>query len=263
MRRPISATLKVVAVGFVLAVAGCAPVPTGIVYQPAAETSDEQARSELLAAFGAQYGVPISMEMVMGDVLTMTGSTDPTNGAAHMSMSIQDGMMRLNMEVIVIVPDMWMNMGEAGPMLGLETPWVHIDMTQYTQSLFPFMGTDLGSLMGFDPTLINESIIDVAKVDDVTFEGELDPLAMDAAMMGGEALDPSGPALTVPFTAVVDDQGRLVRMSFTIPGAPPGVPDTMEASFYDYGVPVEISPPPADEVGPMPEELLELFGAGG
>src|SRR5690606_26571379 len=123
MRRPISATLKVVAVGFVLAVAGCAPVPTGIVYQPAAETSDEQARSELLAAFGAQYGVPISMEMVMGDVLTMTGSTDPTNGAAHMSMSIQDGMMRLNMEVIVIVPDMWMNMGEAGPMLGLETPW--------------------------------------------------------------------------------------------------------------------------------------------
>lgn len=260
MRRSISSLVTGVVVGLVLAVAGCtsSTSPAG---QPTPGPSSVDPKTELLAAFEALYEQPVSLSLVLGDLMTLTASGDPETGAARMSASVQDGPVPIDMEVVTIPPDMWMNFGELAPVFGLETPWVHIDLNEYAEVMFPFPTSDPKSLMGFSPSMMEAGLVTVRKVDEVTFEGELDAVAMSEFMVG-TTLDLSASVPAFPFTAVVDDQGRLVRLSLTIPDMPPGVPDTMEFTYFDFGVPVEISPPPADEVSPMPEELLQMFGTG-
>src|SRR5690606_40994765 len=98
------------------------------------------------------------------------------------------------------------------------------------------------------------------KVDDHTFEGEIDPLAGFTVTLGD--LTPPKFAIdefpfTFTFTAVLDD-GQLTRLHLTVV-TPSGVSGTIEVRYLDHGVPVDIPPPPDEEVSDMPAEVFEWF----
>ena len=63
-------------------------------------------------------------------------------------------------------------------------------------------------------------------------------------------------AQNVPFTAGLDDQGRLSVLTIQIPKAQP-----LEVLYTDYGAPVQVSNPPAGQVTEAPDSLYNSLGS--
>lgn len=193
------------------------------------------------------------IEMTMGDLLNGTGQVDAPNGAAQMAISSSAEGQALDIEMILTPSDMWMSLGDLGAMMGVETPWMHVDLSQLGED--GFMGLKPGETDFAQTTQLLQAITEVEQVDDVTFQGEIDPSKAEEGMIDQEML---GDAATVPFTATLDDQGRLTQIALDLPDME-GMPDSMVVRYYDFGQPVEIGPPPAEEVSEMPPELYDAL----
>lgn len=250
MHRLMGRTAIGLAAVLTLAVTGCAEDNGG----GGADTGDPTL--ELTSSVEVLNSESFKMDMSMGDLMTATGAMDAASGAGEMSMSIGGAQMgmTMDMEIVFEHPDMWMNMGELGAQMGLETSWVHLDLSQVGGDGFMGITPGEGDLANTAGML--EGMVEVEKVDDRTFEGEIDMAKASGSMPGGDMPDDMG---TVPFTATLDDEDRLTHMSLTIPEMQ-GMPEqTMDVRYYDFGAPVEITPPPEDEVTEMPAEMYESF----
>lgn len=230
-----------------LTVTGCAAA-TGT------DESEQTDPSVVLASSADALGdEPAAFEMTMGDVMTMTGVFDPANEAGEMTMSFDADGMQMEMQFVVIETDVWMNMGEIGQLMGAETPWMLIDLSRLGPDALGFEPGD-SDLMGATEML--QSLGEVEQVDDHTFEGTIDLTATSNTMVDDDLLDLVGEdAANLAFTATIDDQDRLSTISIELPSIPGLGVETIDMRFFDYGSPVEITPPPADQVSEMPAEL--------
>ncbi|MEO3744374.1 hypothetical protein [Plantactinospora sp. B5E13] len=64
----------------------------------------------------------------------------------------------------------------------------------------------------------------------------------------------------MPFTAKVDEQGRLTEISVDTKSVSPMLGE-MRVAYDNFGKPVEIRKPDPSEVSDMPDELLGLMNA--
>ena len=62
-------------------------------------------------------------------------------------------------------------------------------------------------------------------------------------------------AVNVPFTAGLDDQGRLSTLTINLPQGKP-----LEVRYSDYGSPVNVSRPVASEITEAPDSLYTSLG---
>jgi hypothetical protein len=158
-------------------------------------------------------------------------------------------------------------------------PWVEIDL----QALAQEEGFDLGSLRGLsqtDPSQVlrylqaaSDDIEEVGEEDvrgvgttryrisiDVDKVAQLAPVEARAAI---EALLAESGLETIPAEVWIDGDGLVRRIELAYEGMEftPGQKGdmTLRVELYDYGVGVEVQPPPADQVMPF-QELLELGG---
>lgn len=255
MQPPIRRTrlgLSGIIAGLALAVTGCATGGT-----TGQATGDDPAlllRSSAEAIGDQTY----RMEMTVGALMTATGSVDPATGAGEMTMTFTQGGTGLEIRIVFTEADMWMNAGELGELLGAGTPWMHVDLSRLGPD--GFMGIEPGAADPSGATRLLRGLDDVRQIDDHTFEGEIDLTGASTAMLDERSLAMLGED-SVPFTATIDDQDRLTHLSVDFPqveGAE-GLVDTVEVRLSDFGAPVEITPPPADQVSPVPEELYELL----
>jgi len=198
------------------------------------------------------------MEMTMGDIMSATGAMDPAAGTGTVTMSIAAEGMEMNIETIFTDTDVWTSLGDLGAILGVEATWMHID-----QSRLPaegFMGVKPGETDLANAAEMLQALGNVEQVDEHTYRGELDVTKGDQTLFDEEMLNALGDGATsVPFTATLDDQGRLTHMVIDFPELPDFPASTMELHYFDFGAPVEISPPPADEVTEMPDEFYQMF----
>lgn len=214
----------------------------------------------------------MAMTMTMG-----SGSSAVTvTGEGEFDMASKRGRMTMDMGSIPGAAGSTMDMVYDGTIMYMKfppglvpssKPWIKLDLQKAGEEL----GIDLGALSSSasqnDPTqflnYLNGVSSDVKKVgtEDVRgtstthYKATIDmrkaaeTLGPDAAPSVQKLIDQMGQA-TMPAEYWVDGDGlaRRVKMKMDPDGKGPGPSATMTYELYDFGAPVNVSPPPAREV---------------
>lgn len=248
-------------VALALAVTACAGEQTGDADQGVPATTGAPAADPKLALASSADALqqePFRMEMAMGDLMSATGAMDPAAGAGSVEMTIVAQGTELTIETRFTEADAWINLGDMGALLGAEAAWMHIDQSQLPEG--GFMGVAPGETDMANTAEMLQSLGTVEQVDERTFQGEIDVSQGESGLIDEEMLSAMGDEAThLPFTATLDDQGRLASMVIEFPAMPDFPAGSLEIRYFDYGTPVEVSPPPADEVSEMPPEFYQMF----
>jgi hypothetical protein len=102
-----------------------------------------------------------------------------------------------------------------------------------------------------------KGLVAVETAGDCRFQGTLD---LTRAVPAATGTQPDrDPAAIVRFTAIIDKQHRLTSMGYTLPASSglPALPTTV--TFSTFGVPQQITAPPAAEVSDAPESVRQVF----
>jgi hypothetical protein len=217
-------------------------------------TSSKDPALQLASSVEALNEESFKVEVTMGDLMTATGAVDGPGRAGRMAMSLGMEGQSLDMEVIFTETDMWMNMGDLGTLLGAEKPWMHLDLSQLGGD--GFMGLKPGETDFAGTAKMMKAVTNVERVDDTTIRGEIDVTKVEDTVVDEEML---AGQTTLSFTATLDDQGRLTQLEVDLPETQGVSVGTLVVRYYDFGQPVDVSPPPADEVSEAPAQLYQMF----
>lgn len=255
-RLTVSGLALVTALSF--GVAGCkdtgtdSAAPAGGNSAAATSAAPQQDPKEALAAAAGKLGkdtVKVTMKMSGG--LDATGVMDPTARKAQMAMNVSAGAQKLKIDVVTLDKDIYLKMTGAPSM---PKKWMHVDAAKVKS------GGTLDVMPEGDPAgaskMIN-TVVDVQRNGEHGFKGTLDLTKSPSA--NATALKALGDkAKTVPFTATVDDQGRLTDMTVQMSALQPGAGD-LKTTYSDFGAPVSVAKPPASQTMEAPKELLGIF----
>ena len=222
----------------------------------AASTTPVDASAELAAAAKKLEAQSLRIALAMPGAMDVSGVADATNGRADLTMKGgQNGNSR-ELRMLLVGTDYYLQIvGPEAAGLGLgDGEWLHLDASAVpVDSPFnPKKIVDARTFLG--------GMAKVEKVGAGSFKGVLDLGTFEA----GSTVAPASPgpdAEQVPFTARVDDQGRLTEVVVDT-GAlnEPGAAGTaMKAQYSDFGAPVTVEAPAKDKVREMPPQLREAF----
>jgi len=233
--------------GLALAVTGCA-----------GDAPAEDPSLVLAASTQTLEEESFRFEMAAGDLMNATGAVDPAADAGSVTLSLAHGGMAMDVEAIVLGTEMWTNLGELGGLLGVEAQWLHIDQSRLGEDGFAGIEPEQLDLVGAAELL--KSLGTVEQVDEHTFRGEIEVVPGASTVFADQLLEALGEeSLTLEFVATVDDQDRLTELVVDLPRNEQVPAERLELRYFDFGSPVDISPPPADEVTEMPEAFYDMF----
>jgi hypothetical protein len=160
-------------------------------------------------------------------------------------------------EIRQLGPDVWIRLeGTVGTLLGADGQWLHIAAgTLPTTSNF-------NVLTGDDPAGVRVMVAaatEVRRTGPTGFAGVLDLTrtsrysAQTLAALGSKAS-------AVPFTAAIDRQGRLTRLTVELRSLVSGA-GAATTWFSDFGVAVQVDRPPAAESTELPSDLKSVIDA--
>jgi hypothetical protein len=221
------------------------------------EHADEpDAATELRTAAASFATETVRFEATMGEVMSMSGEVDPAAEAGRVTMT--SGMMGADMamEMIFIGDTIWLSIPAITAMFGIEEPWLRLDRSSLDNDDILGIRPGQSDVVGVTEMLV--SLGEVERVDDRTYRGTIDV----SGMSGGAAINDEFLAAAdedLEFTAVLDAQGRLSEMTVQMPTIPMIGDATLHTRFFDYGAPLQISPPPDDQVGEMVPGLLGML----
>ncbi len=228
---------------------------------PADETSPDETDTETEAAEGEKVAVAdfvgrlqaateaattASMTMTMdvsGATITSNGDVDYTTDPPSMAMKMTSPMGGGEMDIRFVDGTMYMNMGEMS-----QGKFYKLTLEEMSQAV----GADLTEQM--DPMKSIESF--TQGVDTITYLGtetvdgeKLEAYEMTLDTTKVDQLQGMGGQLPKKLTYQVwlDDEDRMRRTSMDM-----GKLGTMQMDVFDWGQPVDISAPPANQVTEMP-----------
>ncbi len=172
-----------------------------------------------------------------GGTLSMTGGLDPAGQAAVVHMSLSALGTSIELDDIARGDAIYLKLTGVP---GLSGRWMKVTPDVLSSSQRATFGA------GADPTgvaLLPTAIVTATEPSPGTITGTLDLSKTAGSLAFGRdriaALDGGGKA--VPFTATVDAQGRLTRM--TILAALGGQPVRIDSTYRDFGAPVVATAP--------------------
>lgn len=192
----------------------------------------------------------ISLHM---SLMTASGGVDPVARQGNLTMKIDIGSESVEYQIMTIDEDVFVRFGGVP---GVPEGWLRVDASEIEE------GGGLDILPKDDPMGANnliKGIVEVSRDGERGFAGTIDltksPTADPESMkMYGDKVR------SVPFTARVDEQGRLTEISVDTKGVSPLLGE-MRVAYDNFGKPVEIRKPDPSEVSDMPDELLGLMNA--
>jgi hypothetical protein len=244
--------------GVLAASCGTKVALAGNLASAAAHTASQTARVSMTATMATQ-GMSVSF--------TQTGAFDFAHSRGVLRMHGPGGMAS---EELFLSPRMYVRLpgGALGPLLRGKS-WIAINDAASgalgASLLGPFGSTDPRDLLS-SLTVISRSVTKLGTatirgVQVIHFRVSIDPAKAASRLprwqrAGFEAFARSlGPG-TIPADVWVDQQNLVRRVKLSLhppagPGAPAGTRLTQTADFYDFGVPVRVSAPPAAEVASL------------
>ena len=196
---------------------------------------------------------------IKSDALNGTGTADPTKKSVTLQAVGQEQGTSIKLDFVAVAPDLYakIDLGPLGAQLGVPSDkYLHIDATKLGPNPSLPIGIDgdpahvAGILAGLN---------DVKTTDGKTFTGTLDATKMTGdSAPDSDAIQKAGDkAKAIPFTAVVDDQGRLTDLK--VDGASIDPQLAIEVTFAGFGSVAGIAKPDAAQVVEAPDSVVQLF----
>lgn len=180
--------------------------------------------------------------------LRSTGNLDPRGDKAGVTFRLGGGS---SIDLRAVGEDAWVR---ATGVPGIDPgKWLHVAGERLAGTSFDPLPE--GDAAGASRYL--ERMADVTSTGDGTYRGTLDLTKAAASGVSVDVLGGKGDA--VPFTATVDDQGRLSSLTIDLTAVDPAL-GTVKTTYSGFGEPVTVTPPPANEVTEAPESLTRILG---
>jgi hypothetical protein len=265
-RRITGPALGILAV-FALGVSGCenagggaAPGSSAPVGTPSAPTSSSAADPAAAAALGRAAATlantSFKMTLTSGPGLRLTGTMDAPNGKGAAELKATGTNTDITVQSRLVGQDLYVQV----PGITKAGTWTRIDVSRLPE------GANLGLRPGqIDPANTAQllaSTTDVREVAPRSYQGTLD-LTKVAGVTGIDkvTVDKYGTAAEdVPFTAGLDEQGRLSALTIQLPAVNGRPAQPLEVLYTDYGIAVGELRPVASEVVEAPADLYTTLG---
>jgi hypothetical protein len=246
------------------AVAGCdngtatstasAP-PSSAAATPAVTTSssaDPAAVSALSKAVGLLDTQSFTVTATSGSGFKLTGAIDAPKGNATAQLTASGPNAEINIKTLLLGNDLYAQV----PGITKGNTWTHLDGSRLPAGAT--IGLKPGQIDPVGTANLLGTATDVSSTGPNAYAGSLD-LTKAAGMAGLSqvTIDSYGSAAQkVPFTATLDDQGRLTKMTVTPPQGQP-----IEVAYSGYGQPVSAARPAASEITEAPDSLYKSLGS--
>ncbi|MFB9235225.1 hypothetical protein ACFFWC_06685 [Plantactinospora siamensis] len=174
----------------------------------------------------------------------------------------------MDLDLVYIEPDSWVkatfngSAADSFPALkNYNGKYLHIDPTRAkgAQNLvFNFDQLDpAGS------AALTKAVVDVHQTGTGQYAGTIDLTKATDAKMADQALVTAlgAQANSLPFTATLDDQGRLNKLAIQVPATTKTKAQELTVTYSDYGAATAAQKPPAGETQEAPPELYQLFSS--
>ena len=245
------------AVGF--AATGCAKLSSGTNAAASTQPSPTLAPKDALLASTKTLASTSYKFTIKASGLTGQGAADPTTKAVAITMSGTEGGVSVRMDFVAINTDVYMKIdfGALNRQVGVDpAKYLHLDATKLGSN------SNLPVQPGGDPVEMNRilaGLVDVTTTDGRNFTGTLDlTKATGSSTLDAAAVAKAGDkAKTVPFTAVLDDNGRMTDLKIDGSGVAPAL--GIEVSFSDFGTAANVTKPDASQVVEAPDAVAQMF----
>jgi hypothetical protein len=194
--------------------------------------------------------------MTSGPALKVTGLLDAPNGKGTAELVASGTNTEITVKTLLLGQDLYVQV----PGVTKADTWTHLDVSRLPD------GADVGLRPGqIDPANTAQlltSTTDVQMVDSRSYRGTLD-LTKVAGVTGIDkvTVDSYGAAAqNVPFTAGLDDQGRLSALTIELPAVNGTPTKPLEVLYTDYGLTVTADAPPAAKIVEAPDSLYTTLG---
>ncbi|WP_344933188.1 hypothetical protein [Actinoplanes nipponensis] len=249
------------------AVTGCAADDTATPgASPAADTpsasaaptgsADPAAVAALAKATAALGTTSFKVSLTSGPGLKLTGLMDAPNGTGTADLTATGPNTEINVKTLLVGQDLYVKV----PGVTKGDTWTHVDVSRLPE------GADVGLRPGqIDPANTAQlltSTTDVQQADSRSYRGTLD-LTKAAGVAGVDQTlvkTWGAQAQNVPFTAGLDEQGRLSALTIQLPAVNGQQAQPLEVLYTDYGIKVEAQKPAATETTEAPDSLYTTLG---
>jgi hypothetical protein len=250
-----------------LAVAGCTANgdATPGASAPAAQTpsapagsgaADPAAAAALASATAALGNQSFRITLTAGPSVKFTGLIDAPHNKGTGTLNITGSNTDIQVKTLLVVQDLYVQV----PGVTKAGTWTHVDVSRLPE----------GANIGLRPDQIDPantaklltSTTDVQRVDSRSFRGTLD-LTKVAGITGVDQSTVTtwgDAAKNVPFTAGLDEQGRLSALTIQLPAVNGQQAQPLEVLYTDYGTTVDAQRPAPSEVVEAPDSLYSSLG---
>ncbi|MEV6298384.1 hypothetical protein AB0M02_03155 [Actinoplanes sp. NPDC051861] len=261
MRTPRLAGLGLAAAAAALAVAGCAnsstatpdsSAPASAPAAPAPSTSADPAAAQALAGATAKLGTTsFKMTLTAGAGFNLTALIDAPGSKGTAELTAEGTNTKLTVKSLLIGEDLYAQI----PGITKDGTWTHLDMTRLPEGAN--VGLRPGRIDPVDTANLISTNTDVHATGPSSYAGTVDlTKATGVAGLDKVTIEGYGPAAQrVPFTAGVDEQGRLSVLTLQLPQS-----TTLEALYTDYGTTVTAERPPTAQIVEAPEDVYRALG---
>ncbi|MGA3525995.1 hypothetical protein [Melissospora conviva] len=197
-----------------------------------------------------------------GDQVKGEGAVHMPSNSAHISMTIGDAAQgfAMEMEYIFLGEEGWIRLdiqglgADANPTAG---KFHHVDTKKVPDSSSMILKKGEADPVG-SKALMN-SIVEVQKTGEGAYSGTIDVTkAGEMQLVDKDTIEALGDQATkLPFTAKIDDQGRLVEFGMQMPAAGDLPAQDIKMVYSDFGSVTGIQAPPAADVVEADEEFYQ------
>jgi hypothetical protein len=247
-----------------LALAGCAeeapgpgkpPVPSASA-SSSPSAADPAAASALSAAAAKLGTTSFKITMTAGPGFSLNGLMDAPNGVGTGSLELKGSNATIKVDSLLVGQDLYVRV----PGVTTGDTWTHVDVKRLPEGAN--VGLRPGQIDPANTARLLTATTNVQQTSSLSYRGTLD-LTKAAGVTGIDQVTVDGwgaAAHNVPFTAGLDEQGRLSALTVDLPAMAGQQAQPLEILYSDYGKTVVAEKPAANKVTEAPESLYTTLG---
>ncbi|GIE22766.1 hypothetical protein [Winogradskya humida] len=235
-----------------------ATASAGVPGASASAGAADPAAAAALAGATAKLGTSsFKLTMTSGSGFKVDGLIDSPNGVGTATLTATGPNTQIEVKTLLVDQDLYVQV----PGVTKAGTWTHLDVSRLPE------GANTGLRPGqIDPANTSQlltSTTDVRQTGSGSYAGTLDlTKAAGVAGVDQKMITAWGSqAQNVPFTAGLDDQGRLSALTIQLPAVSGQQAQPLEVLYTDYGTKVDAKRPAATEITEAPDSLYSSLGS--
>jgi hypothetical protein len=242
-----------------ISVAGCGndsgtpgtPAPQSPSAPASSAAADPAAAAALGQATAALGTTSFKTTLTAGPGVKLLALVDAPNSKGTGTLTLTGPNANIEITTLLVGQDLYLRV----PGITKSGTWTHVDVARLPAGAN--VGLRPGQIDPANTAKVLASTTDVRQVDSRSYQGTLD-LTKVAGITGVDQVTVDGwgaAAQSVPFTAGLDDQGRLSALTIRLPAVKGQQSQPLEVLYTDYGTTVDVKRPTAAEITEAPDSL--------